>query len=93
MPPFATVSHRGAASHAHMRERRRQAHIEAGMLVGLPFASSEPFDFKTSGMASKVQRHAAIFAEHRLTPPPKVRDWAVPWQPWPLSMCHHWRGV
>lgn len=58
-----------------------QAHIEAGMLVGLPFASSEPFDFKTSGMATKVQRHAAIFAEHRLTPPPKVSVW------------HRWRYV
>ena len=49
-----------------------QAHVEAGLVVGQPFASDDPFDFQElTSMTRRVQKHAEVFAEHRLTPPPK----------------------
>ena len=47
-----------------------QAHVDAGLVVGEPFASHEPFDFKSSGLTSRVAKHGATFAEERLTAPP-----------------------
>lgn len=46
------------------------AHVDSGLVVGEPFASNEPFDFKASGITTRVAKHGAVFAEHRLTPPP-----------------------
>ena len=41
-------------------------------MVGQPFASDDPFDFQElTSMTRRVQKHAEVFAEHRLTPPPK----------------------
>jgi aarF domain-containing kinase len=47
-----------------------EAHIDAGLVVGEPFTSHAPFDFRASGITSRVGKHGAVFAEHRLTPPP-----------------------
>jgi aarF domain-containing kinase len=47
-----------------------QAHVESGLVVGEPFTSPAPFDFKASGITSRVGKYGAVFAEHRLTPPP-----------------------
>jgi aarF domain-containing kinase len=46
------------------------AHIDSGLVVGEPFVNHVPFDFKGSGITSRVGKHGAVFAEHRLTPPP-----------------------
>lgn len=46
------------------------AHIDSGLVVGEPFVSHQPFDFKHSGITSRVTKYGSIFAEHRLTPPP-----------------------
>lgn len=46
------------------------AHIDSGLVVGEPFATTEPFDFKASGMTKRVVQYGGVFAEHRLTPPP-----------------------
>jgi len=47
-----------------------EAHLESGLVVGEPFVSQEPFDFKASGITARVAAHSSVFAEHRLTPPP-----------------------
>jgi aarF domain-containing kinase len=46
------------------------AHVDSGMAVGEPFVHNEAFAFKDSGITSRVSKHGATFAEHRLTPPP-----------------------
>jgi aarF domain-containing kinase len=46
------------------------AHIESGLVVGEPFATYEPFDFRNSGITRRVAKHGSVFAEQRLTPPP-----------------------
>lgn len=46
------------------------AHIESGLVVGEPFTSHEPFDFRGSGITSRVGKYGSVFAEHRLSPPP-----------------------
>ena len=49
------------------------AHVESGLVVGEPFVSDVPFDFKGSGITRRVAGHGATFAEERLTaPPPEV---------------------
>lgn len=46
------------------------AHIASGLVVGEPFATEEPFDFKASGITARVGQYGSVFAEHRLSPPP-----------------------
>jgi aarF domain-containing kinase len=46
------------------------AHVDSGLVVGEPFRSSAPFDFRAAGITSRVSRYGSVFAEHRLTPPP-----------------------
>ncbi|RYE95449.1 MAG: hypothetical protein EOO41_05635 [Methanobacteriota archaeon] len=46
------------------------AHIDSALVVGEPFASYEPFDFRASGLTARVMKYGSVFAEHRLTPPP-----------------------
>ena len=49
----------------------RDAHVASGLVVGEPFlSSSEAFDFKASGMTTRVSSYVSVFSEHRLTPPP-----------------------
>ncbi len=47
------------------------AHVEAGMVVGEPFRNYEAYNFAGSDITSRVGEHAAVFADHRLTPPPE----------------------
>ena len=51
-------------------EAMLRAHVESGMIVGEPFRSHAPFDFKGAGMTARIQRYGGVFAEERLTPPP-----------------------
>ena len=48
-----------------------QAHIAAGLVVGEPFMSDEPFDFTGSHLTTRISKHGEAFAKHRLTPPPR----------------------
>ena len=47
-----------------------RAHVDAGLVVGEPFASHEPFDFAASALTRRVAAHGSTFAEERLTAPP-----------------------
>ena len=46
------------------------AHAEAGMVVGEPFLTDEPFDFAGSQLTSRIGQYSGTFMKHRLTPPP-----------------------
>ena len=57
----------------HESKAMLNAHVESGLVVGEPFLSDAPFDFKASGITRRVSGHGATFAEERLTaPPPEV---------------------
>ncbi|XP_054651186.1 atypical kinase COQ8B, mitochondrial [Dunckerocampus dactyliophorus] len=47
------------------------AHVEAVMILGEAFASSEPFDFGTQSTTQRIQSFVPIMLRHRLTPPPE----------------------
>ncbi|ETV76745.1 Atypical/ABC1/ABC1-A protein kinase [Aphanomyces astaci] len=47
------------------------AHEAAGMVVGEPFASAEPFDFHGSQLTRRLAKHTEMFMSGRLTPPPR----------------------
>lgn len=47
------------------------AHLQAGLVIGAPFVTEEPFDFHGSQLTSKVSRYGDVFMKYRLTPPPK----------------------
>eukprot|EP01031_Cornospumella_fuschlensis_P032276 gene32276-39035_t len=46
------------------------AHVEAGLVVGEPFVSGEPFDFANSALTQRISQYGSVFMKHRLTPPP-----------------------
>lgn len=48
-----------------------RAHEAAGMVVGEPFRSSEPFDFARSELTKRLGQHTEVFMHGRLTPPPQ----------------------
>ncbi|RMX68828.1 hypothetical protein KXD40_002962 [Peronospora effusa] len=48
-----------------------RAHIAAGMVVGEPFRSHEPFDFQKSQLTTRLGQHTEAFMHGRLTPPPQ----------------------
>ncbi|KAG7396121.1 putative aarF domain-containing protein kinase 4 [Phytophthora boehmeriae] len=48
-----------------------RAHIAAGMVVGEPFRSHEPFDFQKSRLTTRLGQHTEVFMHGRLTPPPQ----------------------
>jgi aarF domain-containing kinase len=56
----------GDESQAMMR-----AHEAAGMVVGEPFRSSEPFDFHKSQLTKRLAQYTETFMQGRLTPPPQ----------------------
>lgn len=47
------------------------AHEAAGMVVGEPFRSHEPFDFAKSKLTKRLAELSSIFMQDRLTPPPQ----------------------
>ena len=54
----------------HESRAMLNAHVESGLVVGEPFVTHAPFDFKASGITSRVAGHGNTFAEERLTAPP-----------------------
>lgn len=47
------------------------AHVEAGIMVGLPFGTPGVYDFGShGGMTRRVSELGAVMLKHRLTPPP-----------------------
>ncbi|GMF48736.1 unnamed protein product [Phytophthora fragariaefolia] len=48
-----------------------RAHVAAGMVVGEPFRSHEPFDFQKSKLTTRLGQHTEVFMQGRLTPPPQ----------------------
>jgi len=48
-----------------------EAHVQAGYIIGEPFASVEPYDFVKGNIAARVSTLAAVMLRDRLTPPPK----------------------
>jgi len=47
------------------------AHLNAGLLIGAPFVTNEPFDFHASHMTSRISSYGETFTKYRLTPPPQ----------------------
>lgn len=47
------------------------AHVEAVMILGEPFATQEPYDFGAGGTARRVQGLIPVLLQHRLRPPPE----------------------
>ncbi|KAJ0022509.1 hypothetical protein NQD34_009999 [Periophthalmus magnuspinnatus] len=47
------------------------AHVEAVMILGEAFSSSEPFDFGTQDTTQRIQSLIPVMLRHRLTPPPE----------------------
>lgn len=46
------------------------AHISAGMIVGEPFLTNEPYDFGKSHITSRISSYGETFLKHRLAAPP-----------------------
>ncbi|CAH8273508.1 unnamed protein product [Arabidopsis lyrata] len=46
------------------------AHVQAGFIVGLPFAEPGGYAFRTNNIASSISNLGATMLKHRLTPPP-----------------------
>ncbi|XP_041851551.1 atypical kinase COQ8B, mitochondrial isoform X2 [Melanotaenia boesemani] len=47
------------------------AHVEAVMILGEAFASTQPFDFGTQNTTHRIQNLVPVMLRHRLTPPPE----------------------
>ena len=47
------------------------AHADAVMILGEPFAKNEPFDFSSQDTTRRIHRLMPVMLEHRLTPPPE----------------------
>ncbi|XP_029475960.1 atypical kinase COQ8B, mitochondrial isoform X2 [Rhinatrema bivittatum] len=48
-----------------------QAHVDAVMILGEAFASSEPFDFGTQSTTRRIHNLVPVMLKHRLVPPPE----------------------
>ncbi|KAM3683219.1 hypothetical protein ACJW31_12G130100 [Castanea mollissima] len=46
------------------------AHVQAGFIVGLPFAKPGGYDFRSTNITQGVSNLGATMLKHRLTPPP-----------------------
>lgn len=51
-------------------EDMTRAHVEAGLVVGEPFISNQPFDFASSKLTKRIGAYGETFLKYRLTPPP-----------------------
>ncbi|KAM5236360.1 atypical kinase COQ8B, mitochondrial [Ctenodactylus gundi] len=47
------------------------AHVEAVMILGEPFAASGPYDFGAGNTARRIQDLIPVLLQHRLCPPPE----------------------
>ena len=50
--------------------RMTQAHVDSVLALGLPFATSGPYDFGHQAVTSRVRDNIPTMVEDRLTPPP-----------------------
>uniref|UniRef100_A0A3Q3MEQ6 NUMB like endocytic adaptor protein n=1 Tax=Mastacembelus armatus TaxID=205130 RepID=A0A3Q3MEQ6_9TELE len=48
-----------------------EAHVEAVMILGEAFVSTEPFDFGTQSTTQRIHSLIPVMLHHRLTPPPE----------------------
>ncbi|GKU90524.1 hypothetical protein SLEP1_g4510 [Rubroshorea leprosula] len=46
------------------------AHVQAGLVVGLPFSKPGGYDFRTANITQSISNLGATMLRHRLTPPP-----------------------
>lgn len=49
----------------------RDAHVDAVMVLGEPFATDAPFNFGTQRTTRKLNNLVPVMIRHRLTPPPE----------------------
>lgn len=47
------------------------AHVQAGFVVGLPFAKHGGYDFGSTNITQSISNLGATMLRHRLTPPPE----------------------
>ncbi|KAF6135148.1 hypothetical protein GIB67_035219 [Kingdonia uniflora] len=47
-----------------------ETHIQAGFVVGLPFAKPGGYDFRSTNITQSISNLGATMLQHRLTPPP-----------------------
>jgi aarF domain-containing kinase len=52
-------------------ETMMSAHKMSGFVVGEPFATNEPYDFRGSNISARMSQYSSVFVNHRLTPPPE----------------------
>lgn len=48
-----------------------EAHVQAGFIVGLPFAKPGGYDFRSANITRSISNLGATMLRHRLTPPPQ----------------------
>ena len=48
----------------------KDAHVDAALVVGEPFLTSDPYDFGNSTLTKKISQYGSTFMKYRLTPPP-----------------------
>lgn len=49
----------------------REAHVQAGFIVGLPFAKPGGYDFRSTNITKSISNLGATMLRHRMTPPPQ----------------------
>lgn len=47
------------------------AHVDAVMVLGEPFATAAAFDFGAQSVTSRIRKLMPVMLQHRLTPPPE----------------------
>lgn len=47
------------------------AHVDAVMILGEAFASTEPFEFGSQSTTERIHNLIPVMLKHRLTPPPE----------------------
>ncbi|KAL0903236.1 hypothetical protein M5K25_027597 [Dendrobium thyrsiflorum] len=47
------------------------AHVQAGLIIGLPFAKLGGYDFRSTNVTQSITSLGATMLKHRLTPPPE----------------------
>ncbi len=50
-----------------------EAHIDAVLILGEPFAKEENYDFEKQNITARIHALIPVMLRQRLTPPPEVR--------------------
>ena len=64
------VSHEMKFLEGGENETMLEAHKDAGLVLGEPFRTHEPFDFARARITTRISEHFQTFTKHRLIPPP-----------------------